>query len=74
MGSFPRGETYIIGFSLSVVIQVVYELEEYVEDLLTGSNRLGDGFDTANDLMLGLFGAMLGALVILKLPILTRKR
>lgn len=34
-----------------------YEIEEYLEDVITGGNRLGDGPDTANDLMLNLIGS-----------------
>lgn len=37
---------------------LLYEIEEYLEDFYTGSHRLGDGFDTANDLMLGIWGAL----------------
>jgi len=71
---FPLAEVYISGFALSMVGQVLYELEEYIEDVLTGSNRLGDGFDTANDLMLGMFGALLAALIVVKIPRLTSKK
>lgn len=48
---------------LSVLITsfagVLYEIEEYLEDYFRGTNRLGDGPDTANDLMMNLFGAIL---------------
>ncbi|MFH0852158.1 MAG: hypothetical protein V1845_00940 [bacterium] len=37
---------------------VLYELAEYFEDLVTGSHRLGDGFDTANDLMHDVLGSL----------------
>ena len=36
----------------------LYEIEEYLEDYFTGSHRLGDGPDTANDLMLDIIGAV----------------
>ncbi|MDD5589885.1 MAG: DUF2238 domain-containing protein [Candidatus Portnoybacteria bacterium] len=42
---------------------VLYELEEYFEDMLTGSSRLGDALDTANDLFLDLTGAAIIALI-----------
>lgn len=42
-----------------ITLAVLYELEEYLEDVFTGSQRLGDGFDTANDLLMGLLGALL---------------
>ncbi|MFO0705198.1 MAG: hypothetical protein U0517_04560 [Candidatus Andersenbacteria bacterium] len=71
---FPRAEIFFDGFSLSVLAQLLYEFEEYMEDVLTGSNRLGDGFDTVNDLTLGAAGALLAALIVLKFPRLTNKR
>lgn len=71
---FPRAEVLVGGFSIAVVCTVLYEAEEYLEDLLTGSHRLGDGFDTANDLVLGLFGALLAALLVVVLPKLVSKR
>ncbi|MEK7178151.1 MAG: hypothetical protein AAB721_00615 [Patescibacteria group bacterium] len=42
----------------------LYELEEYFEDFFTGSHRLGDGPDTANDLFLNLLGALTIILII----------
>ncbi|MFH0830831.1 MAG: hypothetical protein V1895_02115 [Parcubacteria group bacterium] len=71
---FPRAEIMVGGFGVAMAAQVLYEAEEYLEDVLTGSQRLGDGFDTANDLVLGLFGAVLGALIVVVLPKLTAKR
>ena len=44
---------------VSVMLGVLYEWEEYFEDLIFGSNRLGDGFDTANDLMLCFLGGII---------------
>jgi len=35
----------------------VYEIAEYAEDFFTGSHRLGDAFDTANDMLLNLTGS-----------------
>lgn len=37
----------------------LYEISEYLEDFFTGSHRLGDGFDTANDLLFDFLGASL---------------
>lgn len=50
---------------------VIYELGEYFEDYFTGSNRLGDGFDTANDLFLGIIGA---AIAVALLRLVERKK
>lgn len=48
-----------------VTFGVLYELEEYVEDVITGSNRLGDGFDTANDLLMDVLGACVFVVIAL---------
>jgi len=40
-----------------LTLGALYEIEEYLEDYFTGSHRLGDGFDTANDLLMDLLGA-----------------
>lgn len=54
---------------------IIYELEEYFEDYFTGSHRLGDGFDTANDLFLNLVGAFVIIIIIsLKLYVSRRNR
>lgn len=42
----------------------LYEIEEYLEDWLTGSHRLGDSFDTGNDLFMALVGTILMLLII----------
>ena len=42
----------------------IYEIEEYLEDYFRGSNRLGDGPDTANDMLLNTFGAFVSASII----------
>lgn len=54
----PREMVYFITLQTSTVLAVLYELEEYTEDLLYGTNRLGDGMDTANDLALNLIGGL----------------
>jgi len=36
----------------------MYEIEEYLEDYFTGSHRLGDGLDTAEDLMFNIVGGL----------------
>lgn len=59
-----RTEDLLLMLTLSVSVGVLYELEEYFEDLAWGSNRLGDGFDTANDLFLNLCGALVVTLVV----------
>jgi uncharacterized membrane protein YjdF len=47
-----------------IVLATLYEVEEYLEDILTGSQRLGDGFDTANDLLMGVLGAFAPIVIV----------
>ncbi|MBU0731792.1 hypothetical protein KKC88_02830 [Patescibacteria group bacterium] len=51
--------TTTLTLCVSVMFGVLYEWEEYFEDLIFGSNRLGDGRDTANDLMLCFLGGII---------------
>ncbi|MBU0731793.1 hypothetical protein KKC88_02835 [Patescibacteria group bacterium] len=51
-------------FSAALTLGVVYEIEEYLEDVFTGSNRLGDGMDTANDLVMAGMGCILTLIVL----------
>lgn len=55
----PQSLLILAAITLSVTLSAVYEVEEYLEDLFFDSNRLGDAFDTANDLMLDTLGALL---------------
>jgi len=58
-------EVFLGSSGIAVMAQVLYEMEEYYEDLLTGSQRLGDGFDTVSDLSLALYGALIASAIIL---------
>ncbi len=58
----PSGIIFILALGINTIFAVAYELEEYLEDYFFHTQRLGDGFDTANDLMLNLLA---GALTIL---------
>ncbi len=69
-----KAEIFLYGLAVGTLGSVFYEIEEYLEDILTGSNRLGDGFDTANDLALGILGGILAAILILKFPKLSISR
>lgn len=42
----------------------LYEIEEYAESYFFGTNRLGDAFDTANDLLMNNLGAVFFMLFI----------
>lgn len=52
--------------ALSNLFGVLYEIEEYLEDVFIHKRplRLGDGPDTADDLLMNLLGAILIALII----------
>ena len=64
-GKIKLGARGISFFTLTTAsfAGILYELEEYFEDVLTGSNRLGSGTDTANDLFLGVMGALVVVLI-----------
>ncbi|MBU0963868.1 hypothetical protein KKC06_02410, partial [Patescibacteria group bacterium] len=51
----------------SAFFGVLYELEEYLEDVFTGGNRLGSGVDTANDMMWNTIGALIVVLIAVKI-------
>jgi len=55
-------------------LSALYEIEEYSEDILLQTNRLGPGADTANDLFFNLTGVLATGLFILIYYSLTRKR
>lgn len=54
-----RGWISFIALAITSLAGTAYELEEYFEDYLHGAyqQRLGDGVDTANDLLFNLIGA-----------------
>lgn len=55
-------------------LSALYEIEEYAEDILFKTNRLGPGADTANDLFCNLTGILATVFFILIYYSLTRKR
>ncbi|MBI2459075.1 MAG: hypothetical protein HYV53_00805 [Parcubacteria group bacterium] len=55
-------------------LSAIYEIEEYVEDILFQTNRLGPGTDTANDLFFNLTGVLIAVFFILIYHGLTNKR
>ncbi|MDP2789993.1 MAG: DUF2238 domain-containing protein [bacterium] len=61
LGQKFRGFVSILG---SMAIGSLYELEEYGEDVIFGSNRLGSALDTGNDMLLNTIGAVCLILII----------
>lgn len=47
----------LLAYGFSITLASLFEVEEYLEDVFTGSDRLGSGFDTANDMLMNVFGA-----------------
>lgn len=47
------------------VFGILYEIEEYAESYILRNNRLGDRFDTPNDLLLDMLGSVIGVILIL---------
>jgi len=56
-----------IALMTSAFLGVLYELEEYLEDVFTGGNRLGSGIDTANDMMWNTIGALFVVVIVILL-------
>ncbi len=54
---YPPIVNWLLALGMGMTLGVLYEIEEYLEDMLGTANRLGDGEDTANDLLLNFFGA-----------------
>lgn len=67
--SMRRAGMAFVAIAVTTFINTLYEIEEYLEDYFTGSHRLGDGPDTANDLLLSVLGA---AVIILFVNIISR--
>lgn len=61
LGFKLRGWLAVMG---SMAVGSLYEIEEYSEDIIRNAHRLGDAFDTANDLLCNTIGAGLLMLII----------
>lgn len=54
----------LLAFTCTLSLGVLYEIEEYLEDSMYGTSRLGPGTDTANDLLNNSLGALMVILLI----------
>lgn len=61
--ALPQSLIVWLGVTITVSFGTLYEIEEYLEDVFTGSNRFGDAFDTGSDLVLDVLGAALAGVV-----------
>ncbi|MCK9361163.1 hypothetical protein M0Q28_02940 [Patescibacteria group bacterium] len=55
--NYPPFVNWLLALGMGMTLGVLYEIEEYLEDMIGTANRLGDGEDTANDLLLNFLGA-----------------
>ncbi|MBI2426957.1 MAG: hypothetical protein HYV34_03845 [Candidatus Kerfeldbacteria bacterium] len=65
----PKKVLFLYSLGLASIAGILYESEEFFEDVLFGSNRLGDGYDTVIDLLLNLTGGVVMGFIISRLEI-----
>jgi len=56
-----------MAFCGGTLLGVLYELEEYIEDVFTSGNRLGTGEDTANDMLWNTVGGLVVVFIAIKI-------
>lgn len=61
----------LFAICISMTAGVFYEFEEYLEDHFTGTNKLGDSFDTADDLAWDFLGTLA---IVIPLAILIKQK
>ena len=64
----------LIASSCTLAFGALYEIEEYVEDILFHTNRLGPGTDTADDLFMNAMGVLLVFIFLKAYYAVTHKR
>lgn len=64
----------LLASTSAMSLAALYEIEEYAEDLLFHTHRLGPGADTANDLLMDLLGILTAVLFIAGYYLVTHKR
>ncbi len=58
----------------TISLGALYEIEEYLEDVLFHTNRLGAGTDTANDLTMNTLGVLTTVSLVIVYYLITHKR
>jgi uncharacterized membrane protein YjdF len=74
---FKEGRLKLASFlaaTSAISLGALYEVEEYVEDVLFNTNRLGPGSDTANDLTMNILGVLTTITIIYLHYLATHKR
>jgi hypothetical protein len=64
----------LLAATSTMSLTAIYEIEEYLEDVLFQTNRLGPGTDTANDLVFNLIGVLTTVAFVLIYYSITHKR
>ena len=64
----------LLAATSTMSLGALYEMEEYLEDILFHTNRLGPGTDTANDLTLNALGILTTVTIIYIHYLITHKR
>lgn len=64
----------LLSSTITISLSALYEIEEYIEDLIFHTNRLGPGADTANDLSCNLLGVLATVVFVYFYYLITHKR
>ncbi len=70
----PYAVRYIFAYAITLSVGTYYEIEEYLEDVFTGSQRSGGNADTANDLLMNAIGATLVLIILFAVNIYRVRR
>ena len=74
---FKKGKltlSLLLAATSTMTLTALYEIEEYIEDTLFDTNRLGPGTDTVNDLVCNLFGVLIVVVFVVVYYRITKKR
>ncbi len=64
----------LLAAASTISLTALYEIEEYLEDIIFHTNRLGPGTDTANDLFFNLVGVLIAVVFVIVYYLITHKR
>ena len=64
----------LLAATSTLTLGALYEIEEYTEDLIFYTNRLGPGTDTPNDLLFNLIGVLIAVAFVGIYYLITHKR
>lgn len=64
----------LLAATSTMSLTAIYEIEEYLEDIIFHTNRLGPGTDTVNDLFFNLTGVLITVIFVTVYYLITHKR